>query len=309
MPERVPPPNARGGTLTTPIEFGISITPTWRETDEVVRLAQVADEAGLDLIGIQDHPYQWRFFDTWTVIAHLAARTSRIRFFPDVANLPLRPPAVLAKAAASLDVLTGGRVELGLGAGGFWDAVEAMGGPRRTPRQAVEAAEEALDVIRLMWSGDRGVRYEGHHYRLSGVHTGPKPAHDMGIWVGAGGPKMLDLIGRKADGWVPSEPWAPVEELPRYLARIEGAAVEAGRDPGSIRRVYNLMGSIEPATSERFRGRFPIGSRSSAGPSRSGWTRSSSGPPEMIASDRSRRSPPMSPRPFGRPPRRVGDRA
>ncbi|HZB78639.1 MAG TPA: LLM class flavin-dependent oxidoreductase, partial [Actinomycetota bacterium] len=68
----------------------------------------MADEAGLDLIGIQDHPYQWRFHDTWTLIAYLAGRTSRVRFFPDVIDLPLRPPAILAKSAASLDVLTGG---------------------------------------------------------------------------------------------------------------------------------------------------------------------------------------------------------
>ncbi|HEV8563935.1 MAG TPA: LLM class flavin-dependent oxidoreductase [Actinomycetota bacterium] len=240
--------------MTTRIEFGISITPNWQENDEVLRLAQVADEAGLDLVGIQDHPYQWRFLDTWTLISYLAAKTSRIRFFPDVTNLPLRPPAVLAKSAASLDVLTGGRLELGLGAGGFWDAIEAMGGPRRTPGQAVEATEEAIDVIRLVWSGERGVRYEGRHYQLSGLRTGPKPAHDIGIWLGASGPRMLDLIGRKADGWVPSAPWAPPEELPGYLARIEDAATRAGRDPRSIRRVYNLMGAIGPATGERFVG-------------------------------------------------------
>jgi alkanesulfonate monooxygenase SsuD/methylene tetrahydromethanopterin reductase-like flavin-dependent oxidoreductase (luciferase family) len=240
--------------MTSPLEFGISITPTWLKQAEVLRLAQVADEAGLDLLGIQDHPYQWRFYDTWTLIAYLAGRTSRIRFFPDVTSLPLRPPGVLAKAAASLDVLTGGRLELGLGAGGFWDAIVAMGGPRRTPGQAVEAAEEAIDVIRLVWSGDRGVRYEGRHYQLSGLHTGPKPAHDIGIWVGAGGPRMLDLIGRKADGWVPSASWAPPEDLPGYLRRIEEAAARAGRDARSIRRVYNLMGAIGPASGERFVG-------------------------------------------------------
>jgi alkanesulfonate monooxygenase SsuD/methylene tetrahydromethanopterin reductase-like flavin-dependent oxidoreductase (luciferase family) len=236
------------------LEFGISITPNWLERSEVIRLAQVADETGLDLVGIQDHPYQWRFFDTWTLIAYLAGRTSRVRFFPDVSSLPLRPPAVLAKAAASLDVLTGGRVELGLGAGAFWDAIAAMGGPRRTPGQAVEATEEAIDVIRLVWSGERGVRYEGRHYRLSGLHTGPKPAHDIGVWLGASGPRMLDLIGRKADGWVPSASWAPPEDLPGYLRRIEDAAAHAGRDAGSIRRVYNLMGAIGPATGQRFVG-------------------------------------------------------
>lgn len=240
--------------MSAPLDFGISITPNWQKQAEVLRLAQVADEGGLDLIGIQDHPYQWRFFDTWMLIAYLAGKTSRVRFFPDVTSLPLRPPAVLAKAAASLDVLTGGRVELGLGAGAFWDAIVAMGGPRRTPRQAVEATEEAIDVIRLVWSGERGVRHEGRHYQLSGVHTGPKPAHDIGIWLGAGGPRMLDLVGRKADGWVPSASWAPPEDLPEYLRRIEDAAAGAGRDPGSIRRVYNLMGAIGPATGERFVG-------------------------------------------------------
>src|SRR5262249_15043585 len=156
----------------------------------------------------------------------------------DVANLPLRLPAMLAKAAASLDVLTGGRVELGLGAGGFWDAVVAMGGPRRTPGEAVEATEEAIDVIRLVWSGERGGRFEGKHYRLAGMHTGPKPAHDIGIWLGAAGSRMLDLIGRKADGWVPSAGWAPPDQLPRSIERIERAARDAGRDPAAIRRIY-----------------------------------------------------------------------
>jgi alkanesulfonate monooxygenase SsuD/methylene tetrahydromethanopterin reductase-like flavin-dependent oxidoreductase (luciferase family) len=236
------------------LEFGISITPEWSKQDDLLDLARVADQAGLDLIGVQDHPYQWRFHDTWTLIAFLAGRTSRVRFFPDVIDLPLRPPAVLAKSAASLDVLTGGRIELGLGAGGFWDAIEAMGGPRRTPGEAVEAIEEAIDVIRLVWSGQRGVRYEGRHYRLTGLHTGPKPAHDMGIWVGAARTRMLDLIGRKADGWVPSAPWAPPESLPGYLRRIDDAAARAGRDPSSIRRVYNLMGSIGQPTGERFEG-------------------------------------------------------
>jgi alkanesulfonate monooxygenase SsuD/methylene tetrahydromethanopterin reductase-like flavin-dependent oxidoreductase (luciferase family) len=240
--------------MTTRAEFGISITPDWSKQEEILDLARAADDGGLDLIGIQDHPYQWRFHDTWTLIAFLAGKTSRISFFPDVANLPLRPPAILAKAAASLDVLTGGRIELGLGAGGFWDAIEAAGGPRRTPAEAVEAIEEAIAAIRLVWSGERGVRFDGRYYRLSGLHTGPKPAHDIGIWLGAGRPRMLDLIGRKADGWVPSSPWAPPETLPGYLRRIDEAAATAGRDPASIRRVYNLAGEIRPDRGDRFAG-------------------------------------------------------
>ena len=236
------------------VEYGISITPMWPNQPVTIGLAEVAEEVGLDLIGIQDHPYQWRFYDTWTLIAYLAGRTSRIRFFPDVAVLPLRPPAILAKSAASLDLLTGGRVELGLGAGGFWDAVAAMGGPRRTPSEAVEATEEAIDIIRLIWSGERGVRYEGVHYQLAGVHTGPAPAHQIGIWVGASRPRMLDLIGRKADGWVPSAPWASPADLPGYLDRIQQAAVGAGRDPKALRCVYNVSGTVESSHSGDFSG-------------------------------------------------------
>src|SRR5438093_2754555 len=110
-------------SVTQGPEFGISLPPT--RTDDpgqALHLVQLADRPGYDLVGIQDHPYQWRFFDTWTLISWLAEQTSRLRFFPDVANLPLRPPALLVKSAAALDVLTGG-VELGLGAGAFWDAV------------------------------------------------------------------------------------------------------------------------------------------------------------------------------------------
>ena len=109
------------------LEFGASVEPLADPPDWEARVAVAADRAGLDLFGIQDHPYQRRFLDTWTLISTLVPRTERIRFFPDVACLPLRPPAVLAKAAASLDVISGGRVEMGLGAGAFWEAIQAKG--------------------------------------------------------------------------------------------------------------------------------------------------------------------------------------
>jgi alkanesulfonate monooxygenase SsuD/methylene tetrahydromethanopterin reductase-like flavin-dependent oxidoreductase (luciferase family) len=205
----------------------------------------VADDAGLELIGIQDHPYQRRFLDTWMLMATVLAKTQRVRVFPDVANLPLRPPAVMAKAAASLDVLSGGRFELGLGAGGFWTAIAAMGGPTRTPGDAVDALAEAIEVIRLMWSDERSVRFDGQHYRLAGVKPGPRPVHDMGIWLGVGRKRTLGLVGRAADGWVPSSGWATPDKLADMHARIDEAAVTAGRDPAQIRRVYNVWGLID----------------------------------------------------------------
>lgn len=237
------------------LQFGYFLTPDASDYREVLRRARLCDELGFDLIGIQDHPYQSRFLDTWTLIAALAAQTSRVRLFPDVASLPLRPPAVLAKAAASLDLMSGGRIELGLGAGAFWEAIGAMGGPVRSPGQAVAALEEAIHVIRLMWSGQRGLRYAGEHYPLRGVHSGPVPAHPIGIWIGAIGPKMLNLTGRLGDGWVPSSSYVPPAKLPAMQARIDEAAVSAGRDPAAIRRIYNVMGRIgDGASSSSFVG-------------------------------------------------------
>ena len=124
--------------------FGISVVPFAAAHRDIVEQVLAAERGGLDLVGIQDHPYQRRFLDTFALIADLLARTSRLRFFPDVASLPMRGPAMIAKAAASLDVMSGGRFELGLGAGSFWDAVAGMGGPRRTGGEAADALEEAI---------------------------------------------------------------------------------------------------------------------------------------------------------------------
>lgn len=227
-------------------EFGVSVEPLADPPDWAARIAAAADRAGLEFLGIQDHPYQRRFLDTWTLISTLVPRTESIRFFPDVANLPLRPPAMLAKAAASLDVLSGGRIEIGLGAGAFWDAIEAMDGPRRSPREAVRSVEEAIEVMRLVWGDGRSLRYEGEIYNLKGMRPGPKPAHDIGIWVGAYGPKMLDLIGRLSDGWVPSLGFIQPDRIPDMQKRIDEGAASAGREPHDIRRVLNVSGNIGP---------------------------------------------------------------
>jgi alkanesulfonate monooxygenase SsuD/methylene tetrahydromethanopterin reductase-like flavin-dependent oxidoreductase (luciferase family) len=167
-----------------------------------------------------------------------------VRLFPDVANLPLRPPAMLAKAAASLDLLSGGRLELGLGAGAFWDAIKAMGGPVRSRGEAVDALEEAIAVIQLMWCQARSVKFEGRYYSVRGVHPGPAPAHSIGLWIGAYGPRMLRLIGRRANGWVPSLSYLKLEQANDLQRRIDDAASEAGRDPADITRVLNLSGAI-----------------------------------------------------------------
>jgi alkanesulfonate monooxygenase SsuD/methylene tetrahydromethanopterin reductase-like flavin-dependent oxidoreductase (luciferase family) len=228
------------------LRFGWFLEPVG-VTAEVLGAARLLDELGYDLIGVQDHPYQRRHFDTWSLMAVILGRTDRVRVFPDVANLPLRPPAVMAKAAASLDQLSGGRFELGLGAGSFWEAIGAMGGPVRAPAEALAALAEAIEIIRGMWSQQRNVRVRGEHYRVDGVRPGPPPAHELGIWLGVYRPRALALTGRAADGWVPSMGYLPPRAAAAAGARIDAAAREAGRDPSAIRRVYNISGAFTAA--------------------------------------------------------------
>ena len=229
------------------LKFGYFLIPD--AAAPLLDTAREVERRGLDYVAVQDHPYQRRFVDAWVLMSMIASATTRVGVFPDVTNLPLRPPAVLAKAAASLDVLSGGRFELGLGAGGFWDAIEGFGGPRRAPAEALAALAEAIEVIRRVWSGERNLRWEGRHYRLAGVHSGPVPAHPIGIWLGVYGPHALRLAGRAADGWVPSfrGELAPIIQM---AARLDEAAVDAGRDPGLIRRVLNVGGEITNGASK-----------------------------------------------------------
>jgi alkanesulfonate monooxygenase SsuD/methylene tetrahydromethanopterin reductase-like flavin-dependent oxidoreductase (luciferase family) len=224
--------------------FGVFLPPLAQQADAVLALARRADEAGLDMVSVQDHPYNPQFLDTWTLLTTIAAATSRVRVFPNVANLPLRPPAMLAREVATLDILSGGRAELGIGAGAFWDAIEAMGGPRRSPGESVAALREAIGVIRALWTPGHGVRLTGDHYSLHGAKPGPFPVHDIGIWVGSYKERMLRLTGELADGWLPSSPYAPPEQLAGMNAIIDRAASDAGRSPRDVRRLYNISGSF-----------------------------------------------------------------
>ncbi len=218
--------------------------PTPSNYDQIVEEVLAAERGGLHFVGIQDHPYQRRFLDTYALIADLLARTEKLHFFPDVTSLPMRPAPMIAKAAASLDVMSGGRFELGLGAGGFWDAVAGMGGTVRERGERLPSLEEAVDVIRqaLDVGPERGVaRSEGPYYPVR-YPPGPPTKHRVEIWIGADSPGALRLIGRKADGWVPGGGISNAANFPAQNARIDDAAETAGRDPKQIRRIANVWG-------------------------------------------------------------------
>ena len=233
--------------------FGTFVTPSARTPQRVVDLAVTADRAGLDLVTFQDHPYQPALLDAWTLISYAAARTERIHLAGNVLSLPLRPPATLARAVASLDRLTGGRIELGLGAGAFWDGIAAMGGRRLGAGAGVDALREAIGIIRDVWDTESpgGVHFHGDHYVADGVKRGPAPAHDIPIWVGSYKPRMLALTGAHADGWLPTMEYIEggPAAVPALNDRIDEAAVSAGRSPGDVRRLLNIMNvSLQPAS-------------------------------------------------------------
>ena len=166
------------------LEFGYFLIPEAGDPQGVLETARLADLLGYDLLAVQDHPYQPAHLDALALLGVILGETEQIRVFQDVGNLPLRPPAMFAKAAATLDLLSGGRFEAGLGGGGFLRPARAMGAPALTAGESLEALEEAVAILRASWSGAPGLRFEGRHYRLEGARPGPLPAHEIGIWLG-----------------------------------------------------------------------------------------------------------------------------
>lgn len=228
--------------------FGTFVTPSNQPAHHAIEQAVVADRVGLDLVTFQDHPYVAKFHDTWTLIAYAAARTERVHLTANVTNLPLRLPALLARSVATADVLSGGRIELGLGAGAFWDGIEAMGGRRLTPGESITALEEAVTIIRGIWDAEQrgGLTVEGTHYAVRGAKRGPAPAHRPGIWIGAYKPRILRTTGRVADGWLPSLQYLSggVADLSEMNDHVDEGAEAAGREPGDVRRFLNISGEF-----------------------------------------------------------------
>lgn len=237
------------------VEIGVFLDPSASALPRLHEAVRVAEETGFDYVSVQDHPYVRDHLDTFSLMAWLAGRTRRLRLVTNVANLPLRPAPMLAKASASIDVLSAGRFVLGLGGGRAWPQIAALGGPVWSPPEVVAAVQDAVRVCRAQWRADSPAPLDGARDApdaQTDTAVGPALAHAIPIWLGAAGPRMLTVLGRIADGWI--APLAtPFESKPTAQRRIDAAATAAGRDPSEIRRVIQLVGTAAANAPYRMR--------------------------------------------------------
>lgn len=210
------------------LKFGVSFYVGQAQIADVDRI----EALGYDSIWTGEHIFFYGpTFDALTVLAACAARTSRIQLGTAVLLLPLRPPAVAAKEVASLDLISGGRVILGVGVGGEYPKeFEACGVP---VNERGRRTDEAIRVLRLLWT-ESNVSFEGPFSRLDGVTLMPKPAQKGGppIWVAGRSEAAVRRAGRLGDGYVPYL-FSP-ERYRDSLARVRQQAEAAGRDPDGI---------------------------------------------------------------------------
>jgi alkanesulfonate monooxygenase SsuD/methylene tetrahydromethanopterin reductase-like flavin-dependent oxidoreductase (luciferase family) len=236
------------------IRFGIGVSNAVPDIAQTMGIVTAADQAGLDHFSVSDHPYIGRMLDAYSLVGVALGRTERISGLVNVSNLPTRPAPMLARAVTSLSALTGGRVVLGLGAGGSWDDITRLGFPRLTGAEAVRAFEEAFPLIRSLAGGGAPVSFDGEFHRLDRVD--PAPVSAPPIWTGSVGAKSLAVTGRQADGWIPGHAadWLS-SRFRESRPIIDEAARAVGRDPRAVATIYNLPGRItatpQPTTRDR----------------------------------------------------------
>jgi alkanesulfonate monooxygenase SsuD/methylene tetrahydromethanopterin reductase-like flavin-dependent oxidoreductase (luciferase family) len=262
-------------TPTAAVRFGIKtslmhvgyddVLATWEAADAV---PQIADAWLWDhmqpLVGDPDGSV----LEGWTLLAALAARTQRLRLGHLVTALPLRPPAVLAKMAATVDVISGGRLILGLGVGatdkshlaeqppGQDVAVreyKAYDLPLRPPAEGIARLDDACTLIRRLWT-EEVVDFDGRYDHIEGAHCSPKPVQQPGppLLLGGLGPRVLRVVARHADLWnIPGPPWTSLDDIAAKSALLDRLCVEEGRDPAEIVRSTQVLVTPENAAETR----------------------------------------------------------
>jgi probable F420-dependent oxidoreductase len=225
--------------LTT-LQLGLGITSSAGPDANPVGEARLAESLGFDFVSASDHLNGASpTFEPWTLLTTVAAATERLNVLTRVLAVPYRHPAVTAKMAETLDRLSGGRLVLGLGSGGYAKEFSAFGLDVRTAGQQVSALGEAVELIRELWSKP-DVTFEGEHFQLRRARIEPRPARRIPIWLGTYGPRALRLTGALADGWLPSLPGLELEQAIAMRTTVRAAAEAAGRDPDEITCAANI---------------------------------------------------------------------
>lgn len=230
--------------------FGVNILTAAGDGADPVGDARRAEELGFDFVSSSDHPGAASpSFETWTMLTWIAASTSRIGIATRVLGVPFRPPALLAKMAATLDALSGGRLILGLGGGSGDDEFRSYGLGLPSPKEKTDGLEDAVTIIRGLWT-ERGFTHQGRRYSTEEAELEPKPSRRIPIWLGSYAPRALAVTGRLADGWIPSLGYAAPDDVPGMRERIRNAASKAGRDPDEITCVFNVEVRIDGAAGD-----------------------------------------------------------
>jgi alkanesulfonate monooxygenase SsuD/methylene tetrahydromethanopterin reductase-like flavin-dependent oxidoreductase (luciferase family) len=232
--------------------FGLGLEAGVHQVSELLGHARFADDAGLDLVSVGDHPYFADRLDAYAALGFVLGVTSNITGAVIMTNLLSRPAPILARTVTGLSSISGGRVVLGIGAGGMWEEIVALGVARLSPAARIRALEEAVILVRALSGGGDPVTFVGEFYQVTGLT--PAVAATPPIWIGALGPKALAVTGRHADGWIPGH---LADWRSRHVAEsrpiVDEAAVSAGRDPADVDTIYNVSGRLtrDPLTETR----------------------------------------------------------
>lgn len=232
------------------LKWGLQSSPQHVSYGEILQLWQRADALGYDSAWLFDHfmPITGErtgpCFEGWTLLTALAAQTHRLHVGCLVTGVIYRNPAVLAKMGATLDVVSGGRLELGIGAGWFEAETRAYGMPFPSVGERLSRLDEAIQVIRKLWTQDTS-DFSGRHYTLTQARCEPKPVQKPTptIWVGGQGEKVtLRIVAEQADGW--DMDMLPLDVYDHKLFVLREHCERADRDPATVRKMIHFAGAI-----------------------------------------------------------------
>jgi alkanesulfonate monooxygenase SsuD/methylene tetrahydromethanopterin reductase-like flavin-dependent oxidoreductase (luciferase family) len=256
------------------VSFGIKTSPMHLSYDQILRAWQQADEvAEIEHAWLWDHmlplsgPKDGPVFEGWTLLTALAAQTRRLRLGLLVTNNQIRQPAVLGKIASTLDVISAGRLILGLGAGGTLpgeaprttdqhpglEEYLAYGLPCATPAEGVARLAETITIVRRMFTEDV-FDFDGQYYRLARTRNNPKPVQPGGppVLVGGTGTRMLRLVAGLADIWnIPGPPHGSIDFITERSRVLDGHCADIGRDPAGITRSVQLLTAADDPAGAR----------------------------------------------------------